>query len=58
MRMARCKGTLVKTIKYRMAVKIIRNNLIFSSEMDILNKNDMESDYHAKKVQCGKLQGL
>ena len=43
---------------YRIAVKIIRNNLIFSSGMDILNKNDMESDYHAKKVQCGKLQGL
>ena len=43
---------------YRIAVKKIRNNLIFSSEVDILKKNDMESDYHAKKVQCRKLQGL
>ena len=51
-------GGASQTIKYSNTVKKIREDLIFSSELGILKKKDRESDYHVKKVQRRKLQGI
>ncbi len=36
----------------------MQKDFIFSTELDILKKNDVESDCHVKEIQRGKFQRL
>ena len=51
-------GISYYTILYRCSVKKIRNNLKFFADNHIIDKKDMEGDYHAKEIQRRKLQRL